>query len=539
MAVYTEADVIPEDPLAASVDQTYTEADVVESDGPPKESPYFDMSFFDKRMNEYDQIMARDQDPASTALQVAGKTGVGTAMDALGATTLEPLGKLIYRNAPGAKEALAYMMKDPVAQAIGEQISNASDWWTNLQEESPTLAANLEAIGNILGVVPVGKAAEKGTKYFGKIADTLDDLAMGKKAETAQDLVRAEPDLAKDRLTQLEHLDRMSEKNIFADAVVDMSDSEKTAARLITEVITPEDSVLKQRNAAYGVLEDIWKKTSTDLAQYTGKVNIAPADVIRNMDLYFTQLMADSPGVAVDLTNRLAKASSAFMRLSIKNKLKETGRTSLSPHDVWELRKEYDNWINTRAKKGIDPNSMAAPDEFFRSQRNALNSTIEQYAPGSDYRQFMDEYSSLRRTLEDNVDPKALKFVQQGKFATFLNKFGLRQPNTVLSTQGALTLGTGATTGAVGYFLGLTGVEAFLAGAGIVGTGGALHLLRTQVLGPKGKQMIANVLRHVDAQVAKSGPASAMAQQWSVERAAILGSLKELEESEVDDNSNK
>lgn len=134
------------------------------------------------------------QGMGSTLLQTAG-IGAGAIGDLIG-----NIGISAFRALPdvveqpireGASALGGYVMDSPVGESLGE-ISQA---YSEVVEDDPVLRANLGALGNIAGFVPVGKPLASATKGIGESAKavaqkalpTIDD-ALRPLAKRARDL---------------------------------------------------------------------------------------------------------------------------------------------------------------------------------------------------------------------------------------------------------------------------------------------------------------------------------------------------------------
>lgn len=122
------------------------------------------------------------QGAMDTVLQIGGQ-GAGAISDVVGAG-LGLGGRAVSALTPDsierpivdtAKAALQGVAESPIGQAVGGAVGAATDLYGQFKDTQPVAAANIEAVGNIGSMLPIGKASQAGKQ----VLSGADDVAKG------------------------------------------------------------------------------------------------------------------------------------------------------------------------------------------------------------------------------------------------------------------------------------------------------------------------------------------------------------------------
>lgn len=358
--------------------------------------------------------------PASKFLQTAGAGAefiTGSAIEGAKSLTPEFIEKPVTEAISKGAEAIA---GTPVAQKIGEKYGEFS-------EAHPELAGNIEAVGSIAEVLPVGKAV--GT--VGNVAKKAGEKVLEKPLSAIAEAKRLKDEAEKleyvtpkpTELTPTEYekalsRGRISPKTNTETAKYNLSDSEKTIAKKYINTID-KDPVKTSIN-----IFDQVDKLDTEVGNFLkGNNGIFNKGELRNKLL---EDLEDVDDITLD-SDRVARAKENI----VNNFTAKLAKNDM--HSLWEARKDFDRSIE-KAFSG----SPSLQKEIKVKFRNAVQDFISDGTPDTTYKDYMKDMSNLLR-LQETVATKAAK--QRGLDAIHL---WMKEHPKTMKTIGWTAVGLGA-----------------------------------------------------------------------------------------------
>ena len=403
------------------------------------------------------------QSMAEDIFQTLGQ-GAGFATDVLG-EAIKSVGYGIGAITPdiiekpiteGIKSTLKAIAQTPVIQSGLDAIGQGVDAYNFWKKTHPREARNIESVVNIGLLLPVGRVAKEGagvTELGGKAL-----IRSGQAGVTAtrksflEDLVHP----LQTKAVKEAQVPRTSEAGFgpFRRSVVVPSGSEARSIEALTNISSVKPSNTLQRN--YNAIR------SENLVEATNLKN----ELIKNDFIYprkellarlrtVKSRLAESPFITGDAEKSADKLISKVRQMIEEKPSKGS--------NLLEVRKEFDNWIESQKPTVFDAKTESALTIANREIRSEINTFLNEKAPNVKVRESLAKQSSLFRAL-DNIKPKAAQEADTAFGRAF------QRAGQILGTKNRIVQAIAAAVG-IG---GLGAAATFAPGASVVGIGGFL-----------------------------------------------------------------
>lgn len=322
--------------------------------------------------------------PLSGILQTAG-AGAGAITDTVGAGL-----ELI----PGVKQAEGLIGKGATAVAntgIGKSLVKEG---TDFAQAHPELTADAGAIGNIVGVLPVGKVAGIVKDAAGSaIGKTLGKTALDDTIEAVSPNLKgkAAVNAAKQGLIK---------KPFSGEIVPKTTDEVRTVAQTVAETVPGFDKLgtfSEKLNAVKDINTKLAEKLKNEVIQ-------SGQDRIYSFKELNARLREIEKPIAIKADPVLERQFDLARDAAIKIAQEQGGTVS----SLFDARKVFDELVSKQFPNLYERENAPMRDAIT-SIRNGMNDFIEQSLPeGSGFREKLLQQSRLFRAI-DNLAPKAVK----------------------------------------------------------------------------------------------------------------------------------
>lgn len=365
--------------------------------------------------DSFNRQVTGEQNPISTGLQVVGQVagGIGDAWGAAIKGTYHALPdqieKSINKDASAAGKAFLHTK---VGQAGLTALQNGMGDYTAWSKLNPEAAANIEAVVNIVSLLPIGKAgevvAQTGLKKVAVGAKKL--IPIVEKAATVQEDVERQAFLKnlvrplESSKRNLDEVGRTTEtgQGLFRKTEVKASPQEEASIEELKNIPTVHPGNSNQQN--WNAVRDEISNEAQTLEKNLSKNDfIFPKKELKSKLITNAKtLVAESPVIVGDAEKIANKLINKFMQIMEENPAKATG--------LLKARKAYDQWAKETlgSTKLFDPKTHNAYEVTNKMLRDTVNIFLDEKATNVEVKRSLARQSRLYNAL-DNIRPKAAR----------------------------------------------------------------------------------------------------------------------------------
>ena len=414
-------------------------------------------------------------------IATAPTRGVASLFGAPDAVTAKPTEQL--------KTLANKIAESPLGEAAFQALGSGVEQWEQFAEQNPEVARDLQALGNIVSVLPIGTAAQSGGRLarqtrLGQGGEALrqsaDATDLVRQSDYVQNLVTPElrgrklPDGV--RLTDIQEGGLISERRI-----VPSSASDRQIIETVSNIpdVSPNNTVLANGQA---------------MERYIGREAENLVAKLQQNDVIFPkrELVAalnrtsDELKKTPTLTGDAGRSADRVMQEYIRRIDAADGKMS----EVLQIRKDLDRWVaNFAGDKALSGERVNAVSIAARELRDTVNEYLITKSPvGSEVRDSLQRQTNTFRAL-DNVTPKAL-----AESKNSLSR-GLDTLSSALGTRSKIVQGLALLSG-IGTFGAMTAYAPVATGA-ILGGAGLVGIYRVAV-SPTSRRRIADLLDGIE-----------------------------------------
>jgi hypothetical protein len=431
------------------------------------------------------------QTPIETGVQLAGQTiGAGFDIAFEGIKSVLGLAPESLKNVVGeaGQKFLETELAQAGLQALGQGVEAYGAW----KEQNPRAAANLEALGNIASVIPVGKGVQSGGKVLsgeikpvlGNVATKLESSAVaqsaGKQSDFVLDLVQ--PEFT--RKVQQQTAGRTVEGKGILGSRTRTPDTQEALMRDVVSQI-PEVKPNKTFLANFNAIEDNLSKRATDLAE-----NLKANDFVFTRKELNSALMGIKEKIVANpvLTGDLEKTAQKLI-----NKFNAmVAEAPAKGSSLLQVRKNFDKWVaSQKGAKVFDPTTENAFSIVLREIRQGANDFLANKAPTVPVKQSLREQSALFNAM-DNIKPK-IATEANSRLERFFDKVG-----NVVGTKNRVVQGSAVVLGLGGLGAASAVAPFFTVLGGLGSAGYGTYKLATS---PQAKKALSRVIKEVEKKI--------------------------------------
>jgi hypothetical protein len=352
---------------------------------------------------------AGQQTPMESGFQLAGQTiGAGFDIAFEGVKSILGLAPETLKNAVG--EAGQKFLETAPAQAGLNALAQGVEVYQGWKEENPRDAANLEALGNIVSVVPLSRGGQAGVSLASKTgqpiartgAQMTEKAGVQQAAKLTNDLAELiSPPISGSKLPAGKKLTDIQEGGVFATRKFSTeSPFDQDVLRTVSQIPGIEKGNILQKGQT---MERYIASEAENLVRLSKDRDVIfpKQELISRLKTVQTEL-AKTPL----LTGDAGKSANRVLAKYVDEISKADGKLS----EVLRVRKEMDKWIeNFAGKKALSGEKANAMTIAVKELRDATNDFLITKSPvGSQIQESLKRQSNTFRAL-DNVTPKAIK----------------------------------------------------------------------------------------------------------------------------------
>jgi hypothetical protein len=439
----------------------------------------------------YDRQFAGQQSPIETGVQLAGQT-FGTAFDIAFEGIKQVVGLAPKQLKDLVGDAGQKFLETDIAQLGLQKLQQGVEAYQEWKQENPREAANLEAIGNLASVIPVGTGGKAGVSVvsrevrpaLGQASARLEQAALSQAGAKQSDFVLdlVQPEFTK--RVQKETAGRTVEGKGITGSRTRTPDAQEALMRdVVSEIpdVKPSNTFLKNYNV---IEENLGARASNLVSEIKANDFIFPRRELNKALSDIKERIIANPVLTGNLETTAEKLINQFNKMVAEAPAK--GSSFL------QVRKDFDKWVMTqKGAKAFDPTTENAFSIVLREVRQGANDFLANKAPSVPVKQSLREQSALFNAL-DNIKPKIANEANS-RIERFFDRVG-----KVVGTKNRVVQG-----GAVALGLGGLGAASTLAPfftvLGGLGTAGvATYKLATS---PQTKKALSRVLKEVEKQM--------------------------------------
>lgn len=441
----------------------------------------------------------------------------------------------------GLRSAYRTMFDPESREIIESNVSNAikpimpavkkiAEGYGSFKESFPNVATDLEAVGNIATMMPIGKGAYVGAKAVspsvGKVAGAAADALEGIGSRQVAKLIPEESAerLAREGITEVDYnilqytkrkfsamtkseqvsavgSNKVSKPGLFKDPEIKNTPKDIEIAKSVEGIVDPKKNAIENIDNIHNEIGALAEKTQALPKQYDQPINVD--------DLKNALGMAKNNRENIILMAGDATLERAYDTV-VDDFVKVLSGKQNTLSSVLETRKEYDRLLKNIDKHAFD-NTGSVKKQAAKDIRTAANDFVAEHLPdGNEFKALLKRQSNMYRAA-DNIALNAVPAINKGQFSKLLDAI---KTHPFISTEVA----AGALGGAAHFGLGgviasaITNPAAIMA-LGLYGTyrvgkavvtsdtirAGLIKFLRAteNTLSPAEKRAVNNVILHL------------------------------------------
>ena len=421
----------------------------------------------DDRLREIDIGIAAQQDifkgryergelsaPSYGFQTLFGKTGLGGALAYGGAYVAEGFDYITPEFLQeGASDLWDAYLETNEGKALTKLLGAADSMWTEFEEESPELAGNLAAFGNILEVVPVTGAAGQTRKAASELLEKSAQKTIAKrKVDFIQEDLLVPADTKANRKARLGNTFEINGKDTYIPTNDDLAMVQ--TVEKYTDVSPKRSLVGNYQEIDVGI-----SKLAEELDNKLSTISRFQLDT----DRFSSALLKKIESLAKESPTLTGDAGTAAMRVARKaaQLISDSDKTPLG---LLNVRRDLDAWVLSQGK---DPFSGlgGATDIAIKEVRKFINDAVDEVgkANGIDVKDDLAKQSILFGA-KDVVAEKAIDKVQNtwSKVEAAMARAHVAIPKTLMGT---IYTGTALVSSSVAMGVATTAVAGLLGAA--------------------------------------------------------------------------
>lgn len=344
-----------------------------------------------------DAYVMGDQSGAETIWDVVTNAGAGTINDVIGVGTK----KLIDNSNGPLAQYNKYALKQLADTQLGRGISDAAgyigDQYGEFSQENPRASRHLNGLGNVLSILPIGKAKEPAGSALAELGSAVEQSGIKSAAKRNDNFIN-DLILPKETPSQRENLvGRTKEVGFNRRKEVQLTPQEQEMADTVSQIKDVKKGNSLQGN--YNAVQDANHAEADSLIANLQKNNVTvPDDVIVNgLDAVRNRLSKNPYLAGADASKSAEAVTNQALEIIMKQPRTASG--------LLQARKDLDAWVKSQR-----PNVFDAADSpvstAVREVRQEINDMVANAVPNADVKASLRKQSNLYRA-QDNIATKA------------------------------------------------------------------------------------------------------------------------------------